>query len=174
MIVLILIFVGNIFVCGSETLNVLLYRQVILHLDEEQQSEPIFDLLTTMILLLINKLIYNFIFRLYEAYTNSSSYRIIVQLDSLIYDKLLRTSLFANVSEGSLINFIQIDAEAFAYQFRVIAAFNFLLNSSGYHIALVILHRLPFLRGAVILIFPIFLRCVFLVVYYFMLPVRLC
>ena len=113
MSVLILIFVGNIFVCGSETLNVLLYRQVILHLDEEQQSEPFFDLLTTMILLLINKLIYNFIFRLYEAYTNSSSYGIIVQLDSLIYDKLLRTSLFANVSEGSLINFIQIDAEAF-------------------------------------------------------------
>jgi ATP-binding cassette subfamily C (CFTR/MRP) protein 1 len=111
--VLILIFIGNIFVCGSETLNVLLYRQVILHLDEEPESEPLFDLLTTMILLLINKLIYNFIFRLYEAYTTSTSYRIIIQLDSLIYDKLLKTSLYANVSEGSLINFIQIDAEAF-------------------------------------------------------------
>ena len=111
--VLILIFIGNIFVCGSETLNVLLYRQVILHLDEEPESEPLFDLLTTMIMLLINKLIYNFIFRLYETYTISNSYRIIVQLDSLIYDKLLRTSLYANVSEGSLINFIQIDAEAF-------------------------------------------------------------
>jgi hypothetical protein len=42
--VLILIFIGNIFVCGSETLNVLLYRQVILHLDEEPESESLFDL----------------------------------------------------------------------------------------------------------------------------------
>ena len=111
--VLLLIFLGNIFVCGSETLNVLLYRQVVLHLDKEPESEPIFDLLTTMVFLLINKLLYNFMFRLYETYTISNSYRIIVQLDSLIYDKLLRTSLYANVSEGSLINFIQIDAEAF-------------------------------------------------------------
>ena len=110
---LIIIFVGNIFVCGSETLNVLLYRQVILHLDKETNDEPLFDLLTTMILLLINKFLYNFMFRYYETYTISNSYRIIVQLDSLIYDKLLRTSLYANISEGSLINFIQIDAEAF-------------------------------------------------------------
>ena len=110
---LIIIFVGNIFVCGSETLNVLLYRQVILHLDKDTNDEPLFNLLTTMILLLINKFLYNFMFRYYETYTISNSYRIIVQLDSLIYDKLLRTSLYANISEGSLINFIQIDAEAF-------------------------------------------------------------
>ena len=110
---LIIIFVGNIFVCGSETLNVLLYRQVILHLDKEAEDEPLFDLLTTMILLLINKFLYNFMFRYYETYTIANSYRIIVELDSLIYDKLLRTSLYANISEGSLINFIQIDAEAF-------------------------------------------------------------
>ena len=110
---LILIFVGNIFVVTSETLNVLLYRQVILHLDKNPEDEPYFNLLTTMILLLINKICYNFMFRLYETITIANSYRIIVQLDSLIYDKLLKTSLYANVSEGSLINFIQIDAEAF-------------------------------------------------------------
>ena len=110
---LILIFVGNIFVIGSETLNVLLYRQVILHLDKEPESETWFSLLNTMIFLLLNKFIYNFIFRLYETITISNSFRIITQLDSLIYDKLLRTSLYANVSEGSLINFIQIDAESF-------------------------------------------------------------
>ena len=110
---LILIFIGNIFVCGSETLNVLLYRQVILHLDKDPESEPWFNLLTTMILLLVNKFIYNFIFRLYETATLNNSFRVIIQLDSLIYDKLLRTSLYANVSEGSLVNFIQIDAENF-------------------------------------------------------------
>ena len=110
---LILIFIGNIFVCGSETLNVLLYRQVILHLDKSPESEPWFNLLTTMILLLFNKFIYNFIFRLYETATLNNSFRVIIQLDSLIYDKLLRTSLYANVSEGSLVNFIQIDAENF-------------------------------------------------------------
>ena len=112
MTLLILIFVGNIFVVTSETFNVLLYRQVILHLDKNPE-EPYFSLLTTMILLLINKICYNFMFRLYETMTIANSYRIIVQLDSLIYDKLLRTSLYANVSEGSLIYFIQIDAEAF-------------------------------------------------------------
>ena len=110
---LVFILVGNIFVCGSETLNVLLYRQVILHLDKDSENKPLFNLLTTMILLLINKINYNFMFRLYATITISNSYRIIVQLDSLIYDKLLKTSLYANVSEGSLINFIQIDAEAF-------------------------------------------------------------
>jgi len=111
--ILILIFIENIFVIGSETLNVLFYRQVLLHLDKDPESEPWFSLLTTMILLLLNKFIYNFIFRLYETITISNSYRIITELDSLIYDKLLRTSLYANVSEGSLINFIQIDVESF-------------------------------------------------------------
>ena len=53
--ILILIFIENIFVIGSETLNVLLYRQVLLHLDKDPESEPWFSLLTTMILLLINK-----------------------------------------------------------------------------------------------------------------------
>ena len=110
---LIKIFIGNIFVCGSETLNVLLYRQIILHLDKEPDNEPLFPLLPTMIILLCNKLMYSLMFRLYETFTISNSYRIITQLDSLIYDKLLKTSLYANVSEGSLINFIQIDAEAF-------------------------------------------------------------
>ena len=111
--VLILMFVENIFVIGSETLNVLFYRQVLLHLDKVNESEPWFSLLTTMTLLLLNKLIYNFIFRSHEAITNFNAYRIIAVLDSLIYDKLLRTSLYANVSEESLINFIQIDVEVF-------------------------------------------------------------
>ena len=85
--ILILIFIENIFVIGSETLNVLFYRQVLLHLDKDPESEPWFSLLTTMILLLLNKFIYNFIFRLYEAITNFNAYRIIAVLDSLIYDK---------------------------------------------------------------------------------------
>ena len=111
--ILLLILIGNIFVICSETLNVLLYRQFILHLDNNTEDKPLFNLLPTMIFLLLNKLLYNFIFRLYENFTISNSYRIITTLDSLIYDKLLRTSLYANVSEGSLVNFIQIDAENF-------------------------------------------------------------
>jgi ABC-type multidrug transport system fused ATPase/permease subunit len=110
---IILIFIGNLFVCSSETLNVLLYRHVILNLDNTTEKEPLLSLLTTIILLLINKFIYNFIFRLYETITVSNSYRIITQLYALIYDKLLRTSLYANVSEVSVKNFIQIDAENF-------------------------------------------------------------
>ena len=49
---LIIIFLGNIVICGSETLDVLLYRQVILHLDKEANDKPVFDLLTTMIIIL--------------------------------------------------------------------------------------------------------------------------
>ena len=110
---LILIFIENIFVVSGETLNVVFYRQVLLHLDKNAESKPWFNLITTIILLLLNKFIYNFILRLYESTTFTYSYRITTQLDALIYDKLLRTSLYANVSEGSLVNFIQIDAEAF-------------------------------------------------------------
>ena len=119
---LILIAIGNFFILLSSCFDVLLYRQVLLHLDKEPESEPWFSLLTTMILLLLNKFTYNFYFRYYETYTVDNSYRIITQLDSLIYDKLLRTSLYANISEGSVVNFIQIDAESFAEFFTYIPA----------------------------------------------------
>ena len=113
----ILIFLGNIFVCGMETLNVLLYRSVILYLDKDPQTSPLFSLSNSIILLLVNKFFYNFLFRLYETTTITLSYKLMVQLDALIYDKLLRTSIYANVSEGSLVNFIQIDCESFGEYF---------------------------------------------------------
>ena len=108
---LILIFIENIVVVGGETLNVIFYRQVLLHLDKNDENKPWFNLIT--ILLLLNKLIYNVTFRLYVTTSFAYSYRIITQLDTLIYNILLRTSLYANVSEGTLINFIQKDEEAF-------------------------------------------------------------
>ncbi len=67
--ILLLILIGNIFVICSETLNVLLYRQFILHLDNNTEDKPLFNLLPTMIFLLLNKLLYNFIFRFYESFT---------------------------------------------------------------------------------------------------------
>ena len=48
-----------------------------------------------------------------ETYTTIFSFKLISQLDALVYDKLLRISPFSNISEGSLVNFIQSDAESF-------------------------------------------------------------
>ena len=83
------------------------------NLDKSQKEEPMFPLLTSMILLLTNYFIYTLIFRCNETYTAIFSYKLISQLDVFIYDKLLRISPFSNVSEGSLVNFIQSDAESF-------------------------------------------------------------
>jgi ABC-type multidrug transport system fused ATPase/permease subunit len=83
------------------------------HLDETSPKKPLFDMLTTMILLLLCFLIYTFSLRCSETYTSIFSNKIIAQINSLLYDKLLNISIFANASEGPLINFIQNDSEIF-------------------------------------------------------------
>ena len=110
---LFLVFLGSLAVALFDSFNVILYSQVVNNLDKSQKEVPMFPLLTSMILLLTNYFIYTLIFRCNETYTAIFSYKLISQLDVFIYDKLLRISPFSNVSEGSLVNFIQSDAESF-------------------------------------------------------------
>ena len=110
---LILIFFGSLAVAFFDSLNVMLYNQVVNNLDENSEEEPKFPLLTCMVLLLSNYFIYTLCFRSMEAYTSIFSYKLIIQLNALIYDKLLRISPYNNISEGILVNFIQSDAESF-------------------------------------------------------------
>ena len=110
---LFLVFLGSLAVAIFDSFNVILYSQVVNNLDKSQKEVPMFPLLTSMILLLTNYFIYTLIFRCNETYTAIFSYKLISQLDVFIFDKLLRISPFSNVSEGSLVNFIQSDAESF-------------------------------------------------------------
>jgi len=110
---LFLVFLGSLMVAVFDSLNVMLYSQVVNNLDDHPEEQPKFPLLTCMVLLLINYFLYTITFRSMETYTAIFSFKLISQLDALVYDKLLRISPFSNVSEGSLVNFIQSDAESF-------------------------------------------------------------
>ena len=110
---LFLVFLGSLAVAVFDSFNVMLYSQVVNNLDKDQEEPPKFSLLTSMVLLLFNYFIYTLIFRSNETYTAIFSYKLISQLDVFLYDKLLRISPFSNISEGSLVNFIQSDAESF-------------------------------------------------------------
>ena len=107
------IFLFSFIMIIFDSLNNLLYGEIMIHLDETSSKKPSFNMLMTMILLLVSFLIYTFSLRCSETYTSIFSDKIIAQINSLLYDKLLRISIFANVSEGSLINFIQNDSESF-------------------------------------------------------------
>ena len=111
------IFIYSFIMIIFDSLNNLLYGEIMTHLDETSSKKPLFSMLTTMILLLVCFLVYTFSLRCSETYTSIFSNKIIGQIDSLLYDKLLNISIFANVSEGSLINFIQNDAETFGEYF---------------------------------------------------------
>ena len=111
------IFIYSFIMIIFDSLNNLLYGEIMTHLDETSSKKPFFSMLTTMILLLVCFLVYTFSLRCSETYTSIFSNKIIGQIDSLLYDKLLNISIFANISEGSLINFIQNDAETFGEYF---------------------------------------------------------
>ena len=107
------IFFFSLIMIIFDSINNLLFGEIMTHLDETSPNKPLFNLLTTMILLLLCFLTYTFSLRCSETYTSIFSDKIIAQINSLLYDKLLRISILANVSEGSLINFIQNDSETF-------------------------------------------------------------
>ena len=110
---LLLVFLGSLAVVFFDSIDVMFYSQVVTNLDNDPLDVPKMTLLTSMTLLLINYFLYVITFRAMEAYTAIFSFKLISQLDALIYDKLLRVSLFNNVSEGALVNFIQSDSENF-------------------------------------------------------------
>ena len=110
---LFLVFLGSLAAAIFDSFNVMLYNQIVNNLDFNPDEPPRFPLLTSMVLLLINYFSYTLTFRSMESYTKIFSFKLISQLNALIYDKLLRISPYNNISEGSLVNFIQLDAESF-------------------------------------------------------------
>ena len=110
---LLLVFCGSLAVVFFDTLNIMFYNQIVCNLDNNPLDIPKISLLPSMILLLVNYFLYAVAFRSIEAYTAIFSFKVIAQLDALVYDKLLRISQYNNVSEGALVNFIQSDSENF-------------------------------------------------------------
>ena len=110
---LLLVFSGSLVVVFFDSIDVMFYNQVVSNLDDNPLEPPKLSLLTSMILLLTNYFLYAVTFRSIEAYTAIFSFKLISQLDALIYDKLLRVSPYSNISEGPLVNFIQSDSENF-------------------------------------------------------------
>ena len=110
---LLLVFSGSLAVVFFDSISVMFYSQVVSNLDNNSLEIPKITLLPAMILLLIDYFLYTITFRSLEAYTSIFSFKLISQLDALVYDKLLRISPYNNISEGTLVNFIQSDTENF-------------------------------------------------------------
>ena len=110
---LLLVFSGSLAVVFFDSIDVMFYSQVVSNLDNNPLDIPKIPLLPAMILLLMNYFLYAITFRSLEAYTAIFSFKLISQLDALVYDKLLRISPYNNISEGALVNFIQSDTENF-------------------------------------------------------------
>ena len=107
------IFLMSVVVGILDSTGVMLYNQIILHLDKSEKK-PNYSMSTTIIFMLFLQLLYNLIFRSVEAYAGIFSYKLYAQLILLIYDKLLKISPYSNISEGAIINFISTDAESFS------------------------------------------------------------
>ena len=106
---LILVFLGSLLVAVFDSINVNIYNQIVNNLEEHPEDQPMLPLLHCMILLLINYFLYTITFRSMETYTSIFSFKLISQLDALVYDKLLRISPYGNVNEGTLVNFILLN-----------------------------------------------------------------
>ena len=107
--ILLSLFLGSLFVSILDSFNVILYNQIINKLDNKDEEISNKSLLKSIILLLINYFIYIISYSSMESYTKIFSFKLIIQLNALIYDKLLNISPFNNISEEMLVNFIQSD-----------------------------------------------------------------
>ena len=97
-----------------DIMTIIYYRQVLLLFESrnsESNAEIYFPLLTSIVILLFNKLFHIFLLRFFQFYSAKFGTKITIQINTLIYDKLLKISPYASISEGNLVNFIQLDAE---------------------------------------------------------------
>ena len=111
---LIFIFFMCFLVSFIDIMTIIYYRQVLLLFEtrnSDSSSEIYFPLLTSIVILLSNKLLHIFLLRFFQFYSLKFGTKITIQINTLIYDKLLKISPYASISEGNLVNFIQLDAE---------------------------------------------------------------
>ena len=111
---LIFIFFMCFLVSFIDIMTIIFYRQVLLLFeskDKDLNNEIYFPLLSSIVILLSNKLIHIFLLRFFQFYSLKFGTKITIQINTLIYDKLLKISPYAPISEGNIVNFIQLDAE---------------------------------------------------------------
>ena len=111
---LISIFFMCFLVSFLDIMTIIYYRQILLLFEtrnKETNVEIYFPLLTSIVILLSNKLFHIFLLRFFQFYSLKFGAKITIQINTLIYDKLLKISPYAPISEGNLVNFIQLDAE---------------------------------------------------------------
>ena len=111
---LIFIFFMCFLVSFLDIMTIIYYRQILLLFEtrnKETNVEIYFPLLTSIVILLSNKLFHIFLLRFFQFYSLKFGAKITIQINTLIYDKLLKISPYASISEGNLVNFIQLDAE---------------------------------------------------------------
>ena len=97
--------------------TVFLFRQTLLCFNDKPKEVPIFSLNVTVFLLLFVKLTGIFVARKTDFLTQMQGAKTTVQINSLIYDKVLKMSNCLNddnFSEGKIVNFIQMDSEKFS------------------------------------------------------------
>ena len=84
------IFCMSIIVASADTLTIVLFRQILLHFEVNRKEEPYFSLLNTILIMLIDKLCYIFFFRFFEFYTTKIGAKTTIQVNTLLYEKLLK------------------------------------------------------------------------------------
>lgn len=97
--------------------TVFLFRQTLLCFNDKPKEVPMFSLNVTVFLLLFVKLSGIFVARKTDFLTQMQGAKTTVQINSLIYDKVLKMSNCLNddnFSEGKIVNFIQMDSEKFS------------------------------------------------------------
>ena len=90
------------------------FRQILLIFQGKGNEEPMMSLGSSIFVMLSMKFCIIFLFRKSDFQIDYISTLASVQLDSLIYDKVLKAAQYNNnTSEGELVNFVQIDSEKF-------------------------------------------------------------
>ena len=101
-------------------LSVYLFKQIILNFKQKNNEIADLPLNLAIVLLLITKFIIIFLTRQIDYIIDTEGCKLAVQLDAIIYDKLLKSSGYNKdglLSEGALLNYIQYDSEEIAYFF---------------------------------------------------------
>ena len=155
---IIIIFLLSIICAYLDTALVIIFRQVLLHFDTEYDEEPYWSLLDTCIIFLIDKIAYIFFYRYFEFFVSKISSEITIQINVILYRKILKISPYLSFSSGELADFVSIDSEKFAEFFTLTPATMVLPFQIAFYIFLLFNYFGPsFLIGIFISIIIVFL-----------------
>ena len=95
--------------------NIYIYRHILLTFSSSPTDTPVMPLTYLIVLMLTTFFFNNFMNRRSDFLVSVIGSKTILQINALIYDKLLRVATYnkSSFSEGELVNYIQIDSEKF-------------------------------------------------------------